>query len=61
MENEKNVMVMKEVPEAHCFYGFQITMESIHSEMYSLLIEKFARVCVIEASHLSSITHHGVW
>lgn len=26
-------------PEARCFYGFQIAMENIHSEAYSLLIE----------------------
>merc|ERR1712240_370660 len=36
---------MKEVqvPEARCFYGFQIAMESIHSEMYSLLIDTFIK------------------
>ena len=28
-----------QVPEAKCFYGFQIAMENIHSEMYSLLID----------------------
>ncbi|KAE9962025.1 Ribonucleotide-diphosphate reductase (RNR), small subunit [Venturia inaequalis] len=28
-----------QVPEARCFYGFQIAMENIHSETYSLLIE----------------------
>lgn len=27
--------------EAKCFYGFQIAMENIHSEMYSKLIEVF--------------------
>eukprot|EP00586_Coscinodiscus_wailesii_P001345 CAMPEP_0172477778 /NCGR_PEP_ID=MMETSP1066-20121228/1221_1 /TAXON_ID=671091 /ORGANISM="Coscinodiscus wailesii, Strain CCMP2513" /LENGTH=214 /DNA_ID=CAMNT_0013236663 /DNA_START=145 /DNA_END=785 /DNA_ORIENTATION=- len=27
------------VPEARCFYGFQIAVENIHSEMYSLLID----------------------
>lgn len=27
--------------EARCFYGFQITMENIHSETYSLLIDTF--------------------
>jgi ribonucleotide reductase beta subunit family protein with ferritin-like domain len=26
-------------PEAQCFYGFQIAIENIHSEMYSLLID----------------------
>lgn len=35
---------MKDVtlPEARCFYGFQIAMENIHSETYSLLIDTFA-------------------
>merc|ERR1712034_157978 len=28
-----------QIPEARCFYGFQIAIENIHSEMYSLLIE----------------------
>ncbi|KAL0572375.1 Ribonucleotide-diphosphate reductase (RNR), small subunit [Marasmius crinis-equi] len=27
------------VPEARCFYGFQIMMENIHAETYSLLID----------------------
>jgi ribonucleotide reductase beta subunit family protein with ferritin-like domain len=26
-----------QLPEARCFYGFQIAMENIHSEVYSLL------------------------
>ena len=30
-----------QVTEARCFYGFQIAMENIHSEMYSLLIDTF--------------------
>ena len=29
--------------EARCFYGFQIAMENIHSEMYSLLIDTYIR------------------
>lgn len=28
-----------QLPEARSFYGFQIAIENIHSEMYSLLIE----------------------
>ena len=34
---------MKDVdaPEAKAFYGFQIAMENIHSEMYSLLIDSY--------------------
>lgn len=30
-----------QLSEARCFYGFQIAIENIHSEVYSLLIEKF--------------------
>ena len=39
------VNFMKEVqlPEARCFYGFQIMMENIHSEMYSLLIDSYIK------------------
>src|SRR5436190_17726485 len=29
------------IAEARCFYGFQIAIENIHSEMYSLLIETY--------------------
>lgn len=32
-----------QVAEARCFYGFQIAMENIHSETYSLLIETYIR------------------
>jgi ribonucleotide reductase beta subunit family protein with ferritin-like domain len=28
-----------QIPEARCFYGFQIAIENIHSETYSMLIE----------------------
>merc|ERR1711920_90704 len=31
------------IPEARCFYGFQIAMENIHSETYSLLIDNFIK------------------
>lgn len=30
-------------PEARAFYGFQIAIENIHSEMYSLLLEAYVR------------------
>ncbi|XVJ51372.1 MAG: ribonucleoside-diphosphate reductase [Vampirovibrio sp.] len=30
-----------QIPEARCFYGFQIAMENVHSEMYSLLIDTY--------------------
>ena len=32
-----------QAPEARAFYGFQIAMENIHSETYSLLIEQYVR------------------
>jgi len=32
-----------QIPEARCFYGFQIAMENIHSEMYSLLIDTYVK------------------
>uniref|UniRef100_A0A182WMC5 ribonucleoside-diphosphate reductase n=1 Tax=Anopheles minimus TaxID=112268 RepID=A0A182WMC5_9DIPT len=32
-----------QVTEARCFYGFQIAMENVHSEMYSLLIDTYVR------------------
>lgn len=32
-----------QVSEARCFYGFQIAMENIHSETYSLLIDTYIR------------------
>ena len=31
------------IPEVRCFYGFQIAMENIHSETYSLLIDKYIK------------------
>ncbi|XP_030450487.1 ribonucleoside-diphosphate reductase small chain [Syzygium oleosum] len=39
------VRFMKEVQlsEARAFYGFQIAIENIHSEMYSLLLETYVR------------------
>uniref|UniRef100_A0A1B6E767 ribonucleoside-diphosphate reductase n=1 Tax=Clastoptera arizonana TaxID=38151 RepID=A0A1B6E767_9HEMI len=32
-----------QVTEARCFYGFQIAMENVHSEMYSLLIDTYIK------------------
>jgi ribonucleotide reductase beta subunit family protein with ferritin-like domain len=31
------------IAEARCFYGFQIAMENVHSEVYSLLIDTLVR------------------
>lgn len=30
-----------QIPEVRCFYGFQIMMENIHSETYSMLIDTY--------------------
>jgi len=32
-----------QLPEARCFYGFQIAMENIHAETYSLLIDTYIK------------------
>ena len=32
-----------QIPEARSFYGFQIAMENVHSEMYSLLIDTYIK------------------
>lgn len=32
-----------QIPEARCFYGFQIAIENVHSEVYSLLIDTYVR------------------
>jgi len=32
-----------QIPEARCFYGFQMAMENIHSEVYSLLIDTYVK------------------
>ena len=38
-----NFMSEVQLPEAKCFYGFQIMMENIHSETYSLLIDTYIK------------------
>lgn len=53
-----------QIPEARCFYGFQIMMENIHSETYSLLIDTYIKeqkqraylFNAIETSQLSSLS-----
>ncbi|KAF9057094.1 reductase M2 polypeptide variant 3d [Panaeolus papilionaceus] len=36
-----------QIPEARCFYGFQIMIENVHAEMYALLLQTYIR----EESH----------
>ena len=38
-----NFMNEVQWPEARCFYGFQIMIENIHSETYSLLIDTYIK------------------
>jgi len=39
----KRFMSEVQIPEARCFYGFQMAMENIHSETYSLLINTYVK------------------
>ena len=32
-----------QIPEVRAFYGFQIAIENVHSEMYSLLLDHYIR------------------
>lgn len=38
-----NMMSEVQIAEARCFYGFQIAIENIHSETYSLLIDTYIK------------------
>jgi len=38
-----NFMQEVQMPEARCFYGFQVMMENIHAETYSLLIDTYIK------------------
>lgn len=38
-----NFMSEVQLPEARCFYGYQIMIENIHSETYSLLIDTYIK------------------
>lgn len=40
-----------QLSEARCFYGFQIAIENIHSEVYSLLIDTYVKDAA-EKTHL---------
>jgi ribonucleoside-diphosphate reductase beta chain len=47
----QNFLAEVQYAEAKCFYGFQIMMENIHSETYSLLIDTYIKDPV-EKDHL---------
>lgn len=44
-----------QIPEARFFYGFQIAMENVHSETYSLLIDTYIRDPVEKSKLLGAI------
>lgn len=46
-----------QIPEAKGFYGFQIAMEFIHSEMYSLMIDTFIKDKDTKEKSLNAIEH----
>jgi len=46
-----------QVSEARAFYGFQIAMENIHSEMYSLLIDTYIRDGVEKNRLFNAVNH----
>ena len=39
----ENLMRMIDIPEFNAFYGFQIMMENVHNEVYSLMIENLIK------------------
>lgn len=47
-----------QVPEARCFYGFQTAIENIHSEVYSLMILKFAKTEEKRSELFRAIENH---
>ena len=46
-----------QVSEARAFYGFQIAMENIHSEMYSLLIDTYIQDSAEKTKLFTAIQH----
>lgn len=56
-----------QIPEARCFYGFQMMMENIHSETYSLLIDSYItdtteKNFLFQAIHnIPSVTKKAEW
>lgn len=44
-----------QLPEARCFYGFQLAMENIHSETYSLLLDTYIKDSTEKAEMFNAI------
>lgn len=55
------------IPEARCFYGFQIAMENIHSETYGLLIDTYIKdnkekeYLFNAVKHIASVKRKAQW
>lgn len=49
---------LKEVqyPEARCYYGFQVAMENIHGEVYSLLIDTYIKDKKEQEKYFNALT-----
>jgi ribonucleoside-diphosphate reductase subunit M2 len=50
-------MIDVQVPEARAFYGFQIAIENVHSEMYSLLLDTYVRDKKVGGENLNGSMH----
>ncbi|EPY53693.1 ribonucleotide reductase small subunit Suc22 [Schizosaccharomyces cryophilus OY26] len=48
-----------QIPEARCVYGFQIMIENIHSETYSLLLDTYIRDPKEKERHFDAILTMG--
>ena len=46
-----------QIPEARCFYGFQLMMENIHSETYCLLIDTYVKEVTEKSRLLQAVEH----
>jgi ribonucleotide reductase beta subunit family protein with ferritin-like domain len=46
-----------QIPEARAFYGFQIAMENVHSETYSMLIDTYITDVQEKGMLFNAITH----
>ena len=50
-------MMDVQLPEARAFYGFQIAMENIHSETYSILIDSYIKDSIEKDKLFHAIEH----
>ena len=62
-----NFMREVQIPEARCFYGFQVAIENIHAETYSLLIDPYIKDPVVKdylfnaLQNLECVKKKGEW